>query len=141
MIRFIILISVVFVFCYGYALSHDIWPFEGMDENQRGVFGDSWGAFTSIFSAMGFCGVLWTIKLQMDATKKLEDDAKKREQAEKVRDFENTFFNMLNIIQSLISGMQVVDRPHKKYLLKEGAFFYIFIKILKHTWLKKKMVW
>ncbi|EOI3569202.1 putative phage abortive infection protein [Cronobacter dublinensis] len=138
MIRFIILISVVFMFCYGYALSHDIWPFEGMDENQRGVFGDSWGAFTSIFSAMGFCGVLWTIKLQMDATKKLEDDAKKREQAGKVRDFENTFFNMLNIIQSLIGGMQVVDRPHKKILAEGRGVFLYFYKNFKTYVVKEK---
>lgn len=131
MIRFLMLISAVFGISYGYAISHDIWPFEGMDENQRGVFGDSWGAFTSIFSAMGFCGVLWTIKLQMEATKKLEDDAQKREQVERVRDFENTFFNMLNIIQSLIGGMQVIDRRHNKTLAEGRGVFLHFYKRFK----------
>ena len=49
MIRLLMLISAVFGIGYGYAITHDVWPFEGMDANQRGSFGDSWGAFTSIF--------------------------------------------------------------------------------------------
>ncbi|NWC66225.1 hypothetical protein, partial [Cedecea sp. P7760] len=126
MIRFLILISAFFVFGYGYAISHDVWPFEGMDANQRGVFGDSWGAFTSIFSAMGFCGVLWTIKLQMDATKKLEDDAGRREQAEIVRDFENSFFNMLNILQEIIRDMKVSNSEKKNVAEGRHIFLYFY---------------
>lgn len=59
MIRLLMLVSAVFEIDYGDAISHDIWPLVGMDANQRGVFGDSWGAFTSFFSAMESCGV-WT---------------------------------------------------------------------------------
>lgn len=126
MIRLLMLISAVFGIGYGYAISHDVWPFEGMDASQRGVFGDSWGAFTSIFSAMGFCGVLWTIKLQMDATKKIEDDFRKKEESEKIRDFENSFFNMLSILQALIRDMKV--EGSSGITLAEGrhVFLYFF---------------
>ncbi|HCM5059076.1 TPA: putative phage abortive infection protein [Klebsiella aerogenes] len=131
MIRLLMLISAIFGIGYGYAISHDVWPFEGMDANQRGVFGDSWGAFTSIFSAMGFCGVLWTIKLQMDATKIIEDDSRKREEAEKIRDFENSFFNMLNILQTLIKDMRVENSSGKTLAEGRHVFLYFFRRFKK----------
>ena len=133
MIRLLMLISAVFVIGYGYAISHDVWPFQGMDANQRGVFGDSWGAFTSIFSAMGFCGVLWTIKLQMDATKKLEEDSSKRDEAEKIRDFENSFFNMLNILQTLIKDMRVESTSGKTLAEGRHVFLYFFRRFKKEV--------
>ncbi|WP_312069222.1 putative phage abortive infection protein [Lelliottia nimipressuralis] len=136
MIRLLMLVSAVFGIGYGYAISHDVWPFEGMDANQRGVFGDSWGAFTSIFSAMGFCGVLWTIKLQMDATKKIEEESSKREEAEKIRDFESSFFNMLNILQTLIKDMRVESVSGKTLAEGRHVFLYFFRRFKKEV--KKK---
>lgn len=110
---------------YRNAILHGTWPFEGMTLADTGLFGDSWGAFTSIFSALGFCGVLWTIKLQQEATKKIEEDALKREQSERIRDFENSFFNILNILQTIISDIQVKD--NKRELLSEGRGVFLFL--------------
>ncbi|MDK1234414.1 putative phage abortive infection protein [Cronobacter turicensis] len=109
MFRALMMISIGLAISYGYSyvLTNDIWLFEGMTLEEKGGFGDSWGAFTSIFSALGFCGVLWTIKLQMDATKKIEKDSRNRFESEKLRDFENSFFNMLTILQTIIKDMNV----------------------------------
>jgi len=102
-IFFILIFTILFfAYLYGDAIFHSSWPFENMSLADTGTFGDSWGAFTSIFSALGFCGVLWTIKLQSTATKHFELESKKRECSERLRDFENSFFNMLNILQVII---------------------------------------
>jgi predicted transcriptional regulator len=126
MIYFLMMVIALLGIVYGYVISHDVWPFEGMDANQRGVFGDSWGTFTSIFSAMGFCGVLWTIKLQMDATRKVEMDSLKRDESEKLRDFESSFFNMLNILQTIIKDMRVENSAGRKLAEGRHVFLYFY---------------
>lgn len=121
---------------YGYLIFNGVWPFDSMELTETGLFGDSWGAFTSIFSALGFCGVLWSIKLQRDATKQIELDAKKRELSEKLRDFENSFFNMLNILQTIIKDMRVGGDDKK--IKKEGrqVFTHYYYRF-KNTTIKK----
>lgn len=126
MIRFLVLLCVGLVISYGYALLNGVWPFEGMSPEQRGLFGDSWGAFTSVFSALGFCGVLWTIRLQISATKKIEQDSRKREESEKLRDFENSFFNMLSILQTIIKDMRVNGDVGKKNREGRSVFTYFY---------------
>jgi len=134
MFRALFLISVGLLISYGYSylLMHSIWPFEGMTPEQKGVFGDSWGAFTSIFSALGFCGVLWTIKLQTDATQKIEKDTKKRDESEKLRDFENSFFNMLNILQTIINDMKVPAGKQTKGRYGRAVFTYHYLRFKSH---------
>ncbi|SNY59852.1 putative phage abortive infection protein [Enterobacter sp. CC120223-11] len=131
MFRLVIVICLSLIFLYGYALINDLWFFEGMDATEKGVFGDSWGAFTSIFSALGFCGILWTLKLQIDSTRKIEMDASKREESEKLRDFENSFFNMLTILQTIIKDMRVGG--DEKKINKEGrsVFTYYYARFKK----------
>lgn len=137
MVRFFIFISVGLMIGYAYVLTNGLWFFEGMDANEKGVFGDSWGAFTSIFSAFGFCGILWTIHLQMVATKKIEKDNRKRESSEKIRDFENSFFNMMNILQTIIRDMRVTNS--EKGIRAEGRHVFLyFYKAFKVAVVKNK---
>ncbi|MCU7782279.1 putative phage abortive infection protein [Lelliottia amnigena] len=139
MFIFLMFIIVMLGASYGYVILNGIWPFDSMELTQTGLFGDSWGAFTSIFSALGFCGVLWTIKLQRDATRQIELDAKKRENSEKLRDFENSFFNMLNILQTIIKDMRVGGDDKK--IKKEGrqVFTHYYSRFKNETLKKYKM--
>lgn len=134
MFRALILISVgmIISYGYGYLLTNSLWLFKGMTPEQKGVFGDSWGAFTSIFSALGFCGVLWTIKLQTDATKKLEDDSKNREESERLRDFENSFFNLLNILQTIIKDMNIPEGKNSRGREGRSVFSYRYTRFKIH---------
>ncbi|MDA8479885.1 hypothetical protein NNO04_14390, partial [Citrobacter sp. Awk 4] len=98
MMKVVLSISItVVVLCALYAvLSYQlIFPFEGWTRESLGQFGDSWGGLTSIFSAAAFCGVLWTIKLQKDSMIYLEEESRKQHESDIVRDFENSFFNMV----------------------------------------------
>ncbi|MCE2005278.1 putative phage abortive infection protein [Enterobacter bugandensis] len=134
MLRALTLISVGLLISYGYSylLMNDIWPFTGMNLEQRGSFGDSWGTFTSIFSALGFCGVIWTIKLQLDATNKIENDSKLRAESEKLRDFENSFFNMLSILQTIINDMKVPAGKQTKEREGRAVFTYHYRRFKSH---------
>ncbi|MBD3706806.1 hypothetical protein IE983_06840 [Enterobacter hormaechei] len=108
-----------------------------MDSAEKGVFGDSWGAFTSIFSALGFCGVLWTLQLQREATRKIEMDSLKRDESEKLRDFENSFFNMLSILQTLIKDMRVENSSGRKLAEGRHVFLYFYKNFKKRSEAKK----
>ncbi|RCX05887.1 MULTISPECIES: putative phage abortive infection protein [Kosakonia] len=134
MFRALILISVgLIISCgYGYLLTNSLWLFKGMTPEQKGLFGDSWGAFTSIFSALGFCGVLWTIKLQTDATRNIENDSKNREESDKLRDFENSFFNMLNILQTIIKDMKIPAGKNSKGREGRSVFSYHYLRFKIH---------
>ncbi|WP_144883095.1 putative phage abortive infection protein [Leclercia adecarboxylata] len=101
--------------------------FGNLDFSQSGTFGDSWGALTSIFSALGFCGVLWTLKTQNDSLRRVEEDNVRREKNEAKRDFENSFFNMLNLLQVIINDMRVVNKSTKDIQAEgRGVFIYFF---------------
>ncbi|HGU9822323.1 TPA: putative phage abortive infection protein [Enterobacter cancerogenus] len=133
MIRLLICVCLCLIVLYGYALFNDLWFFEGMDSSEKGVFGDSWGAFTSIFSALGFCGVLWTLQLQREATQKIEMDSLKRDESEKLRDFENSFFNMLSILQTLIKDMRVENSSGRKLAEGRHVFLYFYKNFKKEV--------
>ncbi|ELO0981329.1 putative phage abortive infection protein [Enterobacter asburiae] len=133
MIIFLMILILVLALFYWNAVAGGYWPFDGMALTDTGVFGDSWGAFTSIFSALGFCGVLWTIKLQIDATKKLEKDAIKKEEFERIRDFETSFFNMLNLLQIIIKDMRIESGDLKSKREGRSVVMYFYLKFKRRV--------
>lgn len=110
------IISLVFV-TYTAALLWFSAPISLLSLEKSGQFGDSFGALTSIFTALGFLGIAYTIylqnkqmKIQMDMLKnqqeelaltrdeikgqKIEMDIQNR--ISRVQQFETTFFNMIS---------------------------------------------
>ena len=100
-------ILMAFVFCYWDTLEHS------------GLFGDTFGSINAFFSALAFAGVIVAILLQR---KELEYQREELEQTRKefqkqteefeeqnrtlsIQRFENTFFNMLNLLSSITNGM------------------------------------
>lgn len=118
---------VIICVLYVVAILNSAEMFGDIDFSQSGTFGDSWGALTSIFSALGFCGVLWTLKTQNDSLRRVEDENNRKEKNNIRRDFENSFFNMLNLLQVIINDMRVVNK-HTKEVNAEGrsVFLYFF---------------
>ena len=94
---------------YGYFLY-------GLDEN-RGTFGDMFGAVNALFAGLAFAGIIYTIFLQRQ-----ELELQRRELAETRGElagqklqlarqaFENTFFQMLALHNEIVSSMDY--RPH-----------------------------
>ena len=58
------------------------WPIPELSLNKSGVFGDSYGALTSLFSGLAFSGMLIAILLQRDELKDNREEFKKSVQAQ-----------------------------------------------------------
>ena len=121
-------VSLCIVMCIFYfdSVFYMTWPFSKFTRESLGQFGDSWGALTSIFSVMAFVGVLTTIKIQVEAMKKSEELVKSQSESMILQSFENNFFQMLHMLQSIISDMDIKSRDGKEVIYSGRDVFYYF---------------
>ena len=90
-----------------------------IDSNERGVFGDKFGAINSLFSGLAFVGLIVTLRYQKEelelqrqelaeTRKELEGQKKEFEEQNKImrrQSFENTLFNMLSLQQEIVNKL------------------------------------
>lgn len=101
------------VLVYAGVLIYLIWPISEISISNSGVFGDSFGLLTSLFSGLAFAGLIITIVMQkkelalqreeLSLTREELSGQKQEMQAQnetlKVQRFENTFFKMLELLE------------------------------------------
>ena len=101
------------------------------DKEQRGTFGDQFGAVNALFSGLAFAGLIYTIILQRHDLKLQKRDLKlqreelaltrkemeeqtaefeKQNETLRIQRFENTFFNMLSQFQEVVNSLSVTAR-------------------------------
>ena len=95
----------------------------GENDNNKALFGDSFGAVNALISAFAFGGMIVTfffqryeLKLQR---KELHDQRKEFEQQNQtlaLQRFENTFFNMLQLQQEIVAGLEYTPKDLFKTL-------------------------
>lgn len=104
----------VLVAIYAGALIYFTWPVSEFSIDKSGVFGDSFGLLTSLFSGLAFSGLIITILMQREElalqreelglTRKeiagQKEELKAQNETLTVQRFENTFFQMLKILES-----------------------------------------
>ena len=87
--------------------------------DDRGVFGDKFGAVNSLFSGLAFAGLIITLLFQKEELKLQRDElseTRKELNAQKLefqeqnktmkrQRFENTFFNMLSLQNEIVSNL------------------------------------
>lgn len=113
--------------------------------NDRGTFGDKFGAVNALFSGLAFAGLIVTLlyqkeelKLQREELKETRNElnAQKLEFQEqnktmKRQRFENTFFNMLSLQQEIVTKLSYTCK-HKQKTGKRnpisGAYEYDFVE-------------
>lgn len=72
---------------YASAILWMTWPITELSVNKSGVFGDSFGLLTALFSGLAFGGIIITILLQRDELKLQREELKlQREELEKTRE-------------------------------------------------------
>lgn len=83
----------------------------GDNDNAPALFGDSFGAVNALISAIAFAGMLVTFRLQKYELslqrKELKEQRMEFNQQNatlKLQRFENTFFNMMELQQQIVSG-------------------------------------
>lgn len=62
---------------------------------------------TSVFSVAAFIGIAYSTKLQAESLEQLKVDSKLNKSMMVRQQVEGTFFQMLNLLQSLISDMDI----------------------------------
>lgn len=106
----------MFYECY---LSHYNICFTSME--QRGQFGDMFGMVNALFSGLAFAGVIITIRQQhidleyQRVTIKQTNDEMERQTKEfelqnktlKRQQFDNTYFELLKMLQSIVDGLSL----------------------------------
>lgn len=102
-------------------------PIDQFTISNAGVFGDSFGVLTSLFSALAFAGVAFTLAMQKDelAIQRQELIEQKKETADnrkeiKKQGFENTFFQMLKLHNQLIAGIATHQSGAQGIITKDG---------------------
>lgn len=121
----IFIIGAVLFAVLGYAafLIYITWPVSKLTISNAGVFGDSFGVLTSLFSGLAFSGIIITILLQKDELKLQRKELKltrgelagQREimkaQNEQitVQNFEGTFFQMLRLHNELLNSIDITS--------------------------------
>ena len=97
------------------------------DKDERGTFGDQFGAVNALFSGLAFAGLIYTIILQrhdlklqrrdlhyqrreLELTRKeMEEQTaefEKQNETLKIQRFENLFYSMLNLQQQIVDGLR-----------------------------------
>lgn len=118
----------------------------------RGQFGDLFGAVNALFSGLAFAGLIITIRqqnknleYQQRAIEQSKKDINQQNETIKIERFENTFFNMIEVQQSIVNDLYAADshtewvkqddshgRSEKEILTKDeyrgrNLFYYVFI--------------
>lgn len=104
------LISVASVVGYAVFLIYVTWPITSMSISNAGVFGDSFGVLTSLFSALAFVGVVWTLNYQREEFKLQKEELADSKKEIAKQGFENSFFQMLKIQNDIVNGVTFVKR-------------------------------
>jgi hypothetical protein len=92
-------------------------------DSQRGIFGDAYGALTSLFNALAFAGLLIAVLLQREDLKMQVDELREtrqvlgeqRQQLEHQADaarkqvFESTFFQLVTSIRNMVDSRKYAE--------------------------------
>lgn len=88
--------------------------FTSYTKDERGTFGDQFGAVNALFSGLAFAGLIYTIvlqrrdlKLQRREMQEQTREFQKENETLKIQRFENTFFSMLSQFQEVVNNLKV----------------------------------
>lgn len=104
--------AVISIILYAALLLWVTSPIDKLTIANAGVFGDSFGVLTSLFSALAFAGVAFTLAMQKEQieTQNKELQIQKNEATENRKEmqkqgFENTFFQMIKLHNQIVSDI------------------------------------
>lgn len=83
------------------------------DSDERGQFGDMFGAVNALFSGLAFAGLIITLilqreelSLQRDELKQTREEFEDQNKTMKRQRFENTFFNLMSLHQDITDNIE-----------------------------------
>jgi len=96
-----------------------------IDNEDRGTFGDMFGAANALFTGLSFVGLIVTILLQRQDINSQKEELERQNKVMTTQNFETTFFNMINVHHEIVNSMQLVHNTTKLEKAR-GVFLYLF---------------
>ena len=110
----VFLAIVLLVLGYGGFIISVSWPITLGNVDKAGVFGDSFGVLTALFSGLAFAGIVFTILLQReelalqgDELKLTREELIRQHRTLKRQNFESTFFQMLRLHNDIVNSIDL----------------------------------
>ncbi len=91
------------------------------DVGQAGQFGDSFGAVTSLFTGLGFCGLILTLVLQQRQLALQERQLTEQRRKDEQLRFEETLFRLLSLYKETLSEVSNASRSLTGRSLLRGS--------------------
>ncbi|WP_308365375.1 MULTISPECIES: putative phage abortive infection protein [unclassified Microbulbifer] len=82
----------------------------------RGLFGDQFGALSSLFSGLAFAGIICTILLQREDLNSTKNEVARQNNISERQTFESTFFQMLISRQEILKSIEILGKSGRKAL-------------------------
>lgn len=120
---------------YAGVLLWNIWPIQEISVAKSGVFGDSFGPLTALFSGLAFSGLLITIFYQREDLGLTKEELRLTREEIKSQHLETTFFHMLRLQQDIVSGIDL-QRPTEGGQQETNGrdCFKVFVKRLQRNY-------
>lgn len=128
-----IFLTIAGAFAYYYvAVVNTWWPITVATLQDKGQFGDSFGVFTSLFSALAFGGVLFTLWYQHQTLQQNKRDTD-------IRHFESILFSLISAHNNVIQDMDIHGTETKMLHAKgRDCFYRYFVRHLKPAYKRLK---
>lgn len=101
-----------------FAVASDIPTPSAQTVEKYGVYGDSFGRITSLFTALGFGGLIITLLLQQRQIRTQEEAAKHTRQKEEKGRYEEILFRLMDIYRQTLSEVRVGETTGRDVLRK-----------------------
>ena len=123
------------VILYALLLIYLSWPIDEISINKAGVFGDSFGILTSLFSALAFTGMITAISLQKEELSLQREElaaTRKEISAQKEvlmkQSFNDNFYRLLDYYKDNLDQLSVRKTNEQEYTSGVGALKYLLDK-------------
>ena len=137
---------VLLVLGYGAFIIYISWPITLGNVDKAGVFGDSFGVLTALFSGLAFAGIVFTILLQREELKLqrkeltlTREELARQHSTMKRQIFENTFFQMLRLHNDIVNAIDLSRGSPGKIALTSGRdCFVVFYNRIRSSYQDQK---
>lgn len=136
-ISFILLGGVTaIVIIYAIFLIFVTWPLSEISISKAGVFGDSFGILTSLFSGLAFSGMIITILLQKEELKlqrqelsETRKEIKEQKDIFRIQSFNDSFYRLLSFYKQNLSDISLFVEDQNKRLIGIEVLSYLLRKL------------
>jgi len=101
-------------------------PLKGSNFEERGQFGDSFGVLNSLFTGLGFGGLIVTLILQQRQLSQQEEELKLQRQSEETRHYEETLHRLLSLYSQTLDEVSNVKGDLRARSVLRGSTDRVF---------------